>query len=86
MHVEDEMMLRTSLMLPAALKLEAQRIAEERGVSLGDLVREALASFVQRAREDGGRDPLFADTEVWEGEVPVDVSARHDEYLYGDDA
>jgi hypothetical protein len=74
-------------MLPPGLKLEAQRLAQERGVSLGDLVREALGSLLQVARERGPvRDALFADDEIWEGEVPADLSAHPDRYLYGDDA
>lgn len=79
-------MHRTTIMLPHALKLDAQRLAQKRGVSLGDLVRESLASFLEGAREAQGRDPLFADEAVWEGEMPDDLSENHDSYLYGRDS
>ena len=35
----------------------------------------------RRARRD---DPLFADSAVWTGPAPRDLSANHDQYLYGD--
>jgi hypothetical protein len=87
MHVEVSLMHRTTIMLPAGLKLDAQRLAQERGVSLGDLVREALSSLVQNVRQGAGRqDPLFADNEIWDGDVPADLSSKVDTYLYGEDA
>jgi len=85
MYVEATKMQRTTIMLPPALKLDAKRLARERGVSLGDLVREALTELLRGTREKtDARDPLFADDEVWDGEVPGDLSSNLDTYLYGD--
>ena len=75
-------MQRATVMLPPSLELEAQKLAREQGVSLGELVREGLATVLERERRNGGRDPLFADQEVWSGEVPRDLSVNVDVYLY----
>lgn len=76
-------MNRTTLMLPAGLKARAHRRARELGISLGQLIRQALESQLTDA--DGERlveDPLFADEAVWTGEAPNDLAADHDRYLY----
>ena len=76
-------MHRTTIMLPRALKENAVREARSRGVSLGELIREALASLL-RAEHDGvGKDPLMVDTVLYEGPAPADTASRHDDLLYG---
>jgi hypothetical protein len=78
-------MQRTTIMLPPPLKLQAQQLARERGISLGDLVRQALSTMLNRIRETGEQmDPLFADQALWEGDAPCDLSQNLDEYLYGE--
>lgn len=75
-------MKRTTIMLPAELKHRAEWLAREKGTSLGELVRESLETkLAQDGRE---RDPFFADAAVFTGDVPSDLSANHDEYLYGE--
>lgn len=72
-------------MLPPDLKTRAQQLAKERGVSLGELVRESLETTVNG--ESSGRrqnDSLFADDAVFRGEAPNDLSLNHDRYLYGE--
>ena len=80
-------MHRTTIMLPPELKMRAQRLAHQDGVSLGDLIRRALDAWLrgsQGSPASTGKDPLFADEEVWTGDVPADLSQDHDRYLYGD--
>ena len=76
-------MHRTTLMLPSGLKVQAQQRAREMGISLGQLIRQALESELSGAGgERRARDPLFADQAVWTGDAPVDGAANHDHYLY----
>ena len=77
-------MQRTTLMLPSDLKTRAQRRAKEMGISLGQLIRQALESQLTESRADRRTaDPLFADSRVFSGEAPADLAADHDRYLYG---
>lgn len=77
-------MKRTTLMLPEELKARAERRAFERGISLGQLVRESVESALSTSDEEHrAKDPLFADDVIYEGEAPRDLSEAHDEYLYG---
>lgn len=78
-------MLKTTVMIPEDLKDLAQRYAEQHGISLSDLIREALR---ERLRQDAvssrTADSLFADQAVYEEDAPKDLTARHDDYLYDD--
>ncbi|MBI3930285.1 MAG: antitoxin [Armatimonadetes bacterium] len=74
-------MKRTTVMLPVELKMQAQKAAQSRGISLGTLIRESLRSALAA---DPEVDSLFADGEVFSGETPSDLAARHDDYLYDD--
>lgn len=77
-------MNRTTIMLPADLKARAARLAREQGVSLGELIRETLRATLKRAAARADKDPLFADSEVWEGRAPKNLARDHDRYLYGE--
>lgn len=76
-------MQRTTVMLPPELKERAISRARERGISLGEFLREslviALSSRVAKNRKD---DPLFSDRAVFEGAAPSDLAKHHDRYLY----
>lgn len=74
-------MYRTTIMLPANLKNRAQQFAFKKGISFGELIREALESTLQQAKKT---DPFFDDQHFFDGDIPTDLSAKHDEYLYGD--
>lgn len=78
-------MQRTTVMLPAELKLKAQKMAQARGISLGVLIRESLTRMLdQDQNDDWASDPLF-DAAVFKGEdVLTDLAARHDDYLYAE--
>ena len=71
-------------MLPEELKNEAVRKAQKLGVSLGEVIREALELHLRRSDQTRGEDSLFADDAVFDREGPDDVSINHDRYLYGD--
>lgn len=79
-------MHRTTIMLPRALKAKAERRAKERGISLGQYVREAIEQSV--AMNGRATDPLFVptvlDLPVFDDDGPTDVAERHDDYLYGE--
>ncbi len=80
-------MKRTTVMLPDALKLRASRKASEVGISLGELIRQSLASVV-RDKKSGSHhsDPLFSDLRTYTGKAPKDLAGEHDRYLYGEEA
>jgi predicted transcriptional regulator len=42
--------MRTTVVLPDELKRKAQRLAAERGLSMGELIRKALEEVVERQR------------------------------------
>ena len=80
-------MHRTQLLLPADLHRRAAEAAKARRMSLGNLVREALAEYL--ARSGGTRPSDEAINEVLLAE-PFDdpdpdphLSANVDHYLYG---
>ncbi len=77
-------MKRTTIMLPGELRARALRHAKRRGISLGELVRDALAARLEGSEPPDERDPLFADTAVYRGPAPSNLSADHDRYLYGE--
>lgn len=80
-------MNRTTIMLPPDLKIRAADEASRRGISLGELIRRSLELNLARERTAAGAvDPLFADTELFDGPTPDDLAENHDKYLYGDDA
>ena len=74
-------MQRTTVMLPAALKDKALRFARKKRVSLGELIRDSLASVLSRSPGDN-KDPLFDDKVFFRGNIPGDLSKNHDKYLY----
>ncbi len=74
-------MNRTTVMLPSSLKTKAQIFAHKEGVSLGELVREALKSKLSSVITT--QDPFFDDETYYECKISSDISINHDQYLYG---
>jgi hypothetical protein len=74
-------MKRTTVMLPEELRRRAISRAKQKGVSLGELIRDSLDSALPHVSYDIGKDPLFEDV-IYDGPAPRDLSRRHDEYLY----
>lgn len=76
-------MERTTIMLPRDMKLQAAQYAKKKGISMGELIRNAIAATLDQSRKkDSDADPLFTDQECFTGPVPADISAHHDKYLY----
>jgi hypothetical protein len=69
-------MKRTTVMLPDEVLLRLRREAKRRGVSLGEIVREAVDIHVPEPRPSG-RLSFFG---VGEG-GPADASERVDDYV-----
>ncbi len=74
-------MKRTTIMLPEALRRRAAARARQRGVSLGELIRDSLDAALPGSSYE--QDPLFEDV-IFDGPAPRDLAARHDKYLYDD--
>jgi hypothetical protein len=72
-------MKRTTIMLPEALRRRAAFRARQRGISLGELIRDSLDAALPGVSYE--QDPLFEDV-VFDGPAARDLSAKHDKYLY----
>jgi predicted transcriptional regulator len=62
---------RTTIRLPQNLKARAIRLAREQGISLGELIRQSLASQLNRSERQATLDTLFADKAVYPGMIPA---------------
>lgn len=72
-------------MLPEELRLRAVHRARDRGISLGAFLRESVETALESSTSRGATaDSLFADSAVYEGEAPSDLSEDHDRYIYGE--
>jgi len=82
-------MNRTTIVLPDDVKAQAIKQARVRGISFGELVREALHKFLdepsedatQRSRRESVAAMLRFGADAPAG--PSDLSERLDDYLYG---
>ncbi len=74
-------------MLPEELRGRALRSARKRGISLGEMVRESMSAYLETSRRESleDADSFLSDDETFKGKTPKDVSAKHDQYLYGSD-
>jgi hypothetical protein len=68
-------------MLPQSLRHRALLRAKQKGVSLGELIRESLEAALRGVGYDVGDDPLF-EIVIYDGAAPPDAAAKHDKYLY----
>lgn len=67
--------------IPDDLRHKVEQLAKSKGISVNELVRQALEQKVSPSR---GSDTLFSDSAVFRGDAPVDGASNHDDYLYGD--
>jgi hypothetical protein len=67
-------------MLPETLRQRALARARQKGVSLGELIRDSLDAALPAASYDADHDPLF-ESVVYDGPAPTDGAAKHDKYL-----
>ena len=77
-------MNRTTIMLDEELKARVVMRAREQGVSLAQWIRIAIARNLEEGQGGTPSDSLLADTAVFTGDAPADLSEQHDKYLYGD--
>ena len=77
-------MKRTTIMLPESLRRRALSQARQKGVSLGELIRDSLDAALPAVSYDPESDPLFENV-VYDGPAPTDVSTKHDKYLYDEE-
>ena len=76
---------RTTIMLPLELKTRASNQAKKMKISLGQFIREALRTYLERANDPGNQnDPFIGDNAVNSGPTPRDLALNHDDYLYGE--
>ena len=77
---------RTTVVLPPRLKQRAVARAREQGISFGEFVRRAVEKLLttppRGAAEKKTGDPFWDNLKVYE-RGPMDLAARHDDYLYG---
>ena len=78
-------MLRTTIMLPNDLKQRAEKKAAQMHISLGEFLRLAANSFLDREERKYSDDPLCGDAFVVREPAPRFGSEKIDEYLYGQD-
>lgn len=71
-------------MLPVDLKQRASTLATRLGVSLGELIRQSLEGALRGNAGEIREDPLFLDQAIYRGPVPANLSADHDDFLYGE--
>jgi Arc/MetJ family transcription regulator len=81
-------MNRTTIVLPSDVKAEAMRRARARGISFGELVREALARLLREPGEDANRRARRQAVQAMlrfarhAPAGPRDLSANLNDYLY----
>ena len=73
-------MKRTTIMIPAPLKLKAEREARRLGVSLGQLIRQSLEEEINRAKTPRRR--FFPGLDFsYTDDGPADLAENLDKYL-----
>ena len=78
-------MHRTTIMLPAELKVRIANKARKMKISMGQYIREALKrSLDSEYNSEKNEDPLYHDTEVYEEKTPRNLVTDHDSFLYGE--
>lgn len=78
-------MPRRTITLSASLEARARRLARQRGLPLGQFLRETLEAALDEPAVDTPPDPFFADHAVSDRPTPPDLAQNHDRYLYGED-
>lgn len=76
-------MHRTTVMLPENLKRRASERAKQMHVSLGEFLRIAAESYLEREERADATDPLLGSEYVIPDPSPAQVSENVDRYLYG---
>ena len=80
-------MNKTTILLPEDLKRRASALAKKRGTTLSAFIRKQLERSVEQDEANVGsrkEDPLFSNWNPSDADLPSDLSANHDRYLYGE--
>lgn len=77
----DGIMIRTQVHLTEDQVVAAERLAAERGVSLAEVVRQALDHELQSERRSAWKRALSAVGGFRDKDGATDVAERHDDYL-----
>ena len=82
--------------MPAPLKAKAVARARQQGISFGEFVRQAVEKQLAASVKSGAKkektgkkktgDPFWDNLVVYDDDGPADLAARHDDYLYGEEA
>jgi len=75
-------MHRTTLLLPEDLHRRAAKVARQRGMTLGLLIRQCLAREIALDQQDLIADPFWSEPPTFRS-GRKDLSTRHDDELYG---
>ncbi len=77
-------MHRTTILLPEKLKKCVNSRARTLGLSLGEFVRKSLESSLKKDFIDLKNDLFVQDNNFYSEDIEINVSAKHDDYIYGD--
>jgi hypothetical protein len=80
-------MNKTTILLPEELQKRASSLAKKRGTTLSGLIRAQLQEAVsgdENANQNRNEDALFSNWNPSDADLPADLSANHDRYLYGE--
>jgi hypothetical protein len=78
-------MIRKQIYLTEEIDLKTKRLAEIENVSQAEIIRNALAEYLEEKDIDDVQDPLFKMLGlIKKGESKKKESKTYDEYLYGE--
>ncbi len=81
---------RTTIVMPPLLKAKAVAKARQQGISFGEFVRQAVEKQIAAPAKGKSKkktgDPFWDNLVIYVDDGPVDLAARHDEYLYGEES
>lgn len=84
-------MEQVTLKIPDNYSNKLKLFAQCQNQTIEEVIMDIIHKAVETAKIDmtsendcQKADPLFADDEVFAGEVPDDLSLKHDDYLYGE--
>ena len=79
-------MHRMQFYIEPRVRDELASLAERRNVSMAQLIREAILSFISREAQAPDSDPLLDIVGMIDSpDVPTDAAENHDRYIYPKD-
>lgn len=80
---KEQMMRRTTVMIPEDLKIRAAKRANSMGLSLGGFIRESIERALKFDDTVMPGDHCLDDKAAYDGDTEIDLAKNHDHYLYG---